>query len=138
MGNEVSSTGGSWHSLYKEAESTYELDTSTNESDESLFSAESDECDDESDDESSYDSDSLDINDVLPDSIKYDASGVINAEQTGLYIGSTVYLRVKAGEDGSSLSVVDFEKYVQEQALAKARKVSIKTERFVFTCGSFS
>ena len=79
MDNEVSSAGGSWHSLYKEAESTYELDTSTNESDDSLFSAGSDECDDELDDESSYDSDSLDINDILPESIKYDASSVINA-----------------------------------------------------------
>ena len=74
MGNHTSLVGdGSWHSLYKEAESTYELDTSGNESDESLFSARSDddECDDESDEESS--DDSLDINDILLDSIKYDA-----------------------------------------------------------------
>ena len=91
MSNKVSLGDRSWHSLYTEAELTYELDTSANESD------------DESNDESSYDSDSLDNNDILPESIKYDASGV------------------------------DFEKYVEEQALAKAREDLIKRERFAYT-----
>ena len=53
MGNECSATTAqadrkTWYSLYKDAESTYEIDTSANdESSESLYSGKSDELDDE-------------------------------------------------------------------------------------------
>ena len=86
MGNECSSRAVSeqaprtWYELYKDAESTYEIDTSANdESTESLYLGTFDDSDDEisSHDESSIES--LGINDILLDSIKYDASGVVNA-----------------------------------------------------------
>ena len=55
MGNECSSNAVSqqaprtWYSLYKDAESTYEIDTRANdESSESLYSGKSDDLDDES------------------------------------------------------------------------------------------
>ena len=95
MGNESSSQRRTWYELYREAESTYELDTSANEdSIDSLYSGESDLDDEISADDVDSSAETVDINDVLPDSIKYDASGVVNAERAGLYIGSIVYLRV--------------------------------------------
>ena len=125
MGNESCSQRRTWYELYREAESTYELDTSANEeSIDSLYSGESDLDDEMSADDVDSSAETVDINDVLPDSIKYDASGVVNAERAGLYIGSIVYLRVPAGEDGSTLSVVDFDKYVQDYSF-KQRKSKV-------------